>query len=536
MAELTGKLLKLYNATSEAWKKQNRSESLDVVIQHLVSGDPSKTNKYVPIMLRILSTSNVGVDQLIMAVVEFANVENKISQKIFEGVEFGVLRQLSDGITKNPKDIQQYKTFHDFNLVQKIANKYITKNEHKNKIVEEETEVLYDEDDYKVVVPLTHKSSCFWGVETKWCTTSKDNPDYFSNYKNNGTLFYVIDKYRQDESEHPMSKFAVFIPKANTTGKCEIYNRPDIRICEDISIVLPERLSNVLMTYHLSSGINRNLIFDSFNIFIQSQPIFPNEEDRWDIKEPIVGNRVTFVIRGFESFEFSITLSSHGDEHVALIFRFREGFNTDYLFTIQHVACGKELTKLLCSGSHENHNKNHIWQNFVLPGVLKKIGFEKNFEHVKLTILNTIVFAFFNRFDFILDLDGWVFEIIDHNPNDEGGLAKGLGTYRCRVNAPIYDLSDYSVVVDLDFRSNEFVIHGGETNLIRWETQKKGFILLYFTESGITNLLWDFRKWVMDTMEKTDKIVLDIYDDMSKKIKLKQNAFNKYLDEKDYFG
>ena len=58
----------------------------------------------------------------------------------------------------------------------------------------EESEVVFEDDRFKVVVPQSHTASCYYGAGTKWCTASTDNPGHFTNYDKSGKLFYILDK------------------------------------------------------------------------------------------------------------------------------------------------------------------------------------------------------------------------------------------------------------------------------------------------------------------------------------------------------
>jgi hypothetical protein len=99
-------------------------------------------------------------------------------------------------------DINQYKDVNE--LLNAIS-------EHGNKI-RRETEshpggnLVYDDDKFYVVNPLTHDASCYYGKGTKWCTAS--GSDYhFKNYNNEGKLFYIIDKTKQ--TSDPYYKVAI---------------------------------------------------------------------------------------------------------------------------------------------------------------------------------------------------------------------------------------------------------------------------------------------------------------------------------------
>lgn len=53
--------------------------------------------------------------------------------------------------------------------------------------------VVFENDKFFVVNPLNHKSSCYYGKGTKWCTAAEEN-NQFNRYNEDGKLFYIIDK------------------------------------------------------------------------------------------------------------------------------------------------------------------------------------------------------------------------------------------------------------------------------------------------------------------------------------------------------
>jgi hypothetical protein len=88
------------------------------------------------------------------------------------------------------KDLNQYRDINQlFDALKKVG-------ESARRTVEitGDVEKIYEDNRFVVVVPNTHKSSCYYGAGTKWCTASKDTDSHFSNYKGNGELYYIIDK------------------------------------------------------------------------------------------------------------------------------------------------------------------------------------------------------------------------------------------------------------------------------------------------------------------------------------------------------
>ena len=101
------------------------------------------------------------------------------------------------------KDINQYGSLED--IVDAI-------NAHENKSrrsVEEleGADVVYEDDRFTVITPKNHKTSCYYGAGTKWCTASVNSSSHFENYNVDGKLFYFIDK--KAKSSDPFYKVAL---------------------------------------------------------------------------------------------------------------------------------------------------------------------------------------------------------------------------------------------------------------------------------------------------------------------------------------
>lgn len=53
--------------------------------------------------------------------------------------------------------------------------------------------LLYDDEEWKLVIPLTEEASCYFGKNTQWCTAAK-NHSMFSHYNMDGPLIVMIHK------------------------------------------------------------------------------------------------------------------------------------------------------------------------------------------------------------------------------------------------------------------------------------------------------------------------------------------------------
>jgi len=66
--------------------------------------------------------------------------------------------------------------------------------------------VVYEDDRFFVVNPLTKDSSCYYGKGTKWCTAASTD-DQFTKYNEDGKLFYILDK--KLKTDDPFYKVAL---------------------------------------------------------------------------------------------------------------------------------------------------------------------------------------------------------------------------------------------------------------------------------------------------------------------------------------
>ena len=60
--------------------------------------------------------------------------------------------------------------------------------------LENETIKVYEDDVWLLVRPLSYLSSKKYGSNTKWCTTTESNSEYFIKYSSKGVLIYCINK------------------------------------------------------------------------------------------------------------------------------------------------------------------------------------------------------------------------------------------------------------------------------------------------------------------------------------------------------
>jgi|LakMenEpi03Aug12_release.lakeMendotaPanAssembly.Ray.scaffolds.fasta_scaffold317744_2 hypothetical protein len=246
--------------------------SMDLNLVRLISKlDPSKTNKLTPFMVKVIKNR---MDRFEKDIARDGNVYSSryeyVNSKMNDvnGVEkllltwiidqFGAenietLREFNEALDKNlvdQNDISKYENFEDITNQLSIARtKELLKKSRK------EISVVYEDDEIMMLKPLSFESSLKYGAGTKWCTSMKNDPEYFYRYSKNGVLIYLINKQTG-------RKFGCHSEK-NEPGRVHIYNEVDQSI-DSFHIGLPyEKLVILMDLMNVEKyGVNSDLFSD----------------------------------------------------------------------------------------------------------------------------------------------------------------------------------------------------------------------------------------------------------------------------------
>ena len=47
---------------------------------------------------------------------------------------------------------------------------------------------------YRILIPLTEEASCYFGMNTEWCTAATNSHNYFNSYNKDGRLYIILEK------------------------------------------------------------------------------------------------------------------------------------------------------------------------------------------------------------------------------------------------------------------------------------------------------------------------------------------------------
>lgn len=209
--------------------------------------------RIIPMLAGVKGGLNVSqqdaiMDILSMVVPWFHNNVNKITEDdIWEAETIfrdrGGMVPNIEGIANAFKDINQYENPEFIRTLMGIVDGKKTERE-KERELKSQAERLYEDDDVLVIRPKSHAASCYYGANTKWCTTNKGDSGYFEKYIRTGLLYYFIKKKENN-------KMALY--RNTEDKKTEVYNAQDRLVSlEDLREQFPNQ--NDLIDELIGSG------------------------------------------------------------------------------------------------------------------------------------------------------------------------------------------------------------------------------------------------------------------------------------------
>lgn len=239
-------------------------------------GDKTKTKKYLPFMLQLWVNRNYHIKNS-TDIVNLVNMFDELLPYI-----------------KN-KDIYN-KEYKNIEYFLKVINDAIEEKDDSTFIREEHINIIHECDDYILLQPKTHKGSCKYGANTKWCTASKKDVNTYERYTKQGFLVYLISKRKDKGNDY--QKIALYIKKNADPfiDAIDVYNSTDVMVRTDKIISNgwnPYEFFKIISTYRASfanwklldmakqniNSIVLSLSNIDFNILSQSIKLVENNEN-----------------------------------------------------------------------------------------------------------------------------------------------------------------------------------------------------------------------------------------------------------------
>jgi len=219
--------------------RTNEDYNLNIV-SILEMFSPEGKSKYTETLLRMMKNTPNLKDHTkeIKAVLmdKFPFME-KSKLDLMSDIQLMLLYKFIDGFF-NMEDLQKYRKFCEYNERNLIEENDLTKYKSFDQMIaamgvaemkaeekELETQVikLHEDSEWLLIKPLTFKSSCKYGANTKWCTTTEHNQEYYNKYSKRGVLIYCINKKNG-------YKVAAFYSLDKNEPEFSYWNQKDTRI------------------------------------------------------------------------------------------------------------------------------------------------------------------------------------------------------------------------------------------------------------------------------------------------------------------
>jgi hypothetical protein len=197
-SKYTDMLLRIMNNTPNL--KEHGDEIIKFITTNFDFIDKEDLKKYTPIQLMLMY---------------------KFIDTYFSTEDLQKFRKFSEYNERNlieKNDLSTYKTFDDI-----ITQLDISEIKAEMKQLENEVVRVHEDDEWILVRPMTFFSSKKYGANTKWCTTSESNPEYFLKYAERGVLIYCMNK-------RTGYKVASFYSLKSSDPEFSFWNQKDTKI------------------------------------------------------------------------------------------------------------------------------------------------------------------------------------------------------------------------------------------------------------------------------------------------------------------
>ena len=191
--------------------------------------DPSGNNKYLMWMAK-------QTDRLIKEIengeTEFAAGTSQHRKEDYYAHKIDLMYDLVDTFHDNiqkmeNKDINSYETVEDLKkgVTDSLGAKEKTRREKEKKV--EDSVVVYEDDRFFAVRPMTEEASCYFGRNTTWCIAATIARNYFNDYTEDDRIAFTIIRDNTKRTRHPLHHVALMVDE---NGAFEAQNAPNEEI------------------------------------------------------------------------------------------------------------------------------------------------------------------------------------------------------------------------------------------------------------------------------------------------------------------
>ena len=331
-------------------------------------------------------------DILSMVIPWFHNNVNRITEEDIWKAET-IFRERNgmvpniEGIAKSFKDIAQYENPEFIRTLMEIVDSKKTERE-KERELKTQAERLYEDDDVLVIRPKSHAASCYYGANTKWCTTTAGSSGYFEKYIKSGLLYYFIKKREN-------VKMALY--RNTEERKTEVYNAQDKLVSlEDLREQFPNQ--NDLIDELIGSGEFIKALRNFSKGKIDYRELEDSDESILKVKPSDPPGQSTIVINFDEDEKFFKALDISEDD-LWFLNAINSHYNSyDFMDSYQIEQDFKEGYIIYGELNEENNKKLKEIAELILP----EEEFNMDNDDYRIKLSETLLSLFDSEMDWIL--------------------------------------------------------------------------------------------------------------------------------------
>lgn len=197
----------------------------------------------------------------------------------------------------------------------------------KHKVSKKDYEELYRDDDFVLIIPLTHEASRKYGSDTQWCTTTKDCDKKFKDHIEIGVLAYIVIRNNELKKRLGSNAFAMYRLYGDSIGRMIAFDdkNEEFRNGEQWLSNKFDRVDKLFQFYTMLGKFNKYFEGVNNENNINESTTKKNDIDknifnflrrRYEVKEQVIGkdeyaitvNTLVFDING-EKYGFNSFMS-----------------------------------------------------------------------------------------------------------------------------------------------------------------------------------------------------------------------------------
>jgi hypothetical protein len=214
----------------------------------------------------------------------------------------------------NEKDISKYDSWEMIEY--EFYNALNKKNMNEAK---KNTLKIYEDDQYLLLKPMTHTSSCVYGYGTKWCTSMINDPGYFYEHSL-GHLIYVINKKTNQRFGFYRKKTSCdFIFTRENNKVFTIYDAEDNEI-DSFETKLPTELLEIISNDFKTEDPNYTK-FDVEELKMMSRFVkLPSLEPKYSIRPVVTTSSINPSMNPYTTTNLNTSIGYQNNDDVFKIY------------------------------------------------------------------------------------------------------------------------------------------------------------------------------------------------------------------------